>query len=160
MSDNKISLSIQVEDSFCKFLNAKIKGFNDLISHHHKAARKPEAIKPLNIMLKSDSEVLLGGLSARTYWDWLEVDDFYLPSELRGQGLGGRILRMAEATAMERGCTKSHLSTFSFQAPAFYQSHGYVIVGRLEDYPPGSTFYWLRKNLSLPLTRIIDHQSV
>ena len=40
------------------------------------------------------------------------------------------------------------LSTFSFQARDFYQRHGYRVVGQLDDYPPGETFYWMRKELN------------
>ena len=75
------------------------------------------------------------------------MEDFFIPDQLRGQGLGANILKMAESAAIRRGCTKVHLSTFGFQAPNFYLKQGYQIVGTLEDYPPGSAFYWLKKDL-------------
>ena len=50
-----------------------------------------------------------------------------------------------------RGCTRAHTSTYAFQALAFYQRHGYRVIGQLDDYPDGYTLYWLRKDLeSLP----------
>jgi hypothetical protein len=45
-----------------------------------------------------------------------------------------------------RGCTRAHTSTYAFQALAFYQRHGYQVIGQLDDYPDGYTFYWLRKD--------------
>lgn len=53
---------------------------------------------------------------------------------------------MAEAEALQRGCSRAKLRTFSFQARGFYEKEGYRVVGELEDYPPGETFYWMQKD--------------
>lgn len=45
------------------------------------------------------------------------------------------------------GCTQVMLDTFSFQAPAFYQQHGYTIRGAIEDFPRGHRKYILQKPL-------------
>ena len=39
------------------------------------------------------------------------------------------------------------LTTFEFQARAFYEARVYREAGRLVGYPPGSTYYWMRKEL-------------
>jgi hypothetical protein len=44
---------------------------------------------------------------------------------------------------------RSFASTYRHQALGFYQKYGYQIVGQLDDYPDGSTLYWLRKDLIL-----------
>jgi len=75
---------------------------------------------PLNIMLKSESGEHIGGLAASTYWGWLDIDNFYLPEVLRGEGLGATLLQQAEAIAVGRGCTRCFLATFEFQARTFY----------------------------------------
>ena len=49
---------------------------------------------------------MVGGLSARTYWDWLEIDDLFVPETLRGQGLGSSLLQMAEMMAIGRGARR------------------------------------------------------
>jgi GNAT superfamily N-acetyltransferase len=139
-------VSEQDEKAFRKFLNTKIKEFNNVHSPHHREARKPGASTPLFIMLKNGSGQVVGGLSASTYWGWLDVDDFYLPEEYRRQGIGTSLLRTAESIAIDRGCTWCVLSTFGFQARGFYEKQGYYVTGRLEDYPPGSTYYWMRKD--------------
>jgi GNAT superfamily N-acetyltransferase len=49
---------------------------------------------------------VVGGLSARTYWDWLEIDDLFVPETLRGQGLGSSLLQTAEMMAIGRGARR------------------------------------------------------
>jgi GNAT superfamily N-acetyltransferase len=77
----------------------------------------------------------------------LDVDDFYIAEEYRGQGIGTSVLQKAKAIAIKRGCTRCVLSTFEFQARVFYEKQGYSVSGKLQDYPPGSAYYWMRKEL-------------
>jgi len=44
---------------------------------------------------------------------------------MRGQGIGERLMPMAEEVAQKKHCTGIWLETFSFQAPGFYQKLGY-----------------------------------
>jgi GNAT superfamily N-acetyltransferase len=140
-------LSEQEEKAFRAFVKDQIKAFNDAISPHHRQARAPGATVPLNLILKDDAGNAVGGLTASTYWEWLDVDDLYVPEAHRGKGLGTSLLQTAERIAVERGCKRCILSTFAFQARAFYEKQGYSVVGTLEDYPPGSAYYWMRKEL-------------
>ena len=41
------------------------------------------------------------------------------------------------------------LSTHSFQAPRFYEKHGYERVAALDDYPLGHGQIFLRKRLAV-----------
>lgn len=127
------------------WVHEQIKAFNDCVSRHHRATR-PVGPRPLDILIRGDGDEIVGGLIASTYWGWLDVDDLWVTEHLRGQGLGRRLLRMAEEEAQARGCSRARLRTFSFQARGFYEKEGYRVVGELEDYPPGATFYWMRKD--------------
>lgn len=88
----------------------------------------------------------MGGLIGSTYWGWLELDTLWVAEELRRHGYGRTLLRMAEAEARARGCARVMLTTYSFQARGFYAKEGYRVVGELADYPPGSTYYCMRKD--------------
>ena len=102
---------------------------------------------PLGVFVRGTDGSTLGGATGHTNWGWLYIDGFWLPEVLRGAVGGGRILTAAEDEARRRGCTRSRLYTYSFQARGFYEKHGYQVFGVLDDYPPGHQQVWLRKDL-------------
>ena len=78
-------------------------------------------------------------------FDWLFVQWLWVAEPYRSQGIGSRLLVGAEAAAREKGCRAAYLDTFSFQAPKFYDRHGYREFGRLNHFPPGHARIWLWK---------------
>ncbi|MCB8883610.1 GNAT family N-acetyltransferase [Acidisoma cellulosilytica] len=86
-------------------------------------------------VLTNEAETVIGGLWARSYYDWLYVGLLFVPDSLRGQGIGTQLLALAEDEARSIGARGIWLDTFSFQAPDFYPRHGFVPFGRLESYP-------------------------
>lgn len=102
-------------------------------------------VEPLAVWLRGDAGEMIGGLTGRTGAGWLFIEFFWLPGELRGRGFGSELIRRAEDIAKERGCVGAWLDTFSFQAPGFYERHGYKSFGVIEDYPSGSRRYFLQK---------------
>ncbi len=100
----------------------------------------------LNLVLKHGEEIC-AGLLGDTYWGWLYISILWVREDLRGQGVGSRLLAGAERIAFERGCRNAHLETHDFQALNFYQKHGYGIFGQLKDLPKGHTKYFLNKKL-------------
>jgi ribosomal protein S18 acetylase RimI-like enzyme len=129
------------------FLSEKIRSFNNVVSPQHLAIRTA-GVQTLNVLIRDAQGAIAGGLAGTTYWGWLEVDKLWVGEPLRGQGHGRRLLLAAETEAQQRGCTRVFLTTFSFQARGFYEKQGYRVVGQLDDYPPGATFYWLRKDFA------------
>jgi GNAT superfamily N-acetyltransferase len=88
-----------------------------------------------------------GGLIGSTYWNWFYIDLLFVKDELRGQGYGHRLLTLAEDEARKRGAKQVYFDTFSFQAPEFYQQHGYRVFGTLENFPAGHQRYFMTKEL-------------
>jgi GNAT superfamily N-acetyltransferase len=74
-------------------------------------------------------------------------DLFFLPEELRRGGVGSRLLQLAEDEGRRRGCVTSFLYTISFQAPGFYERHGYRVLGTIPCNPPGTRRLFLTKAL-------------
>ncbi len=103
--------------------------------------------RQLCFLLRGPDSEIAGGLIGATYWDWLEIKLLWVREDLRGRGYGTQLLALAEDEARRRGATRAYLDTFSFQAPAFYQRHGYQVFGALNDFPAGQQRFFLTKEL-------------
>ena len=97
----------------------------NLIRAYNRANREQSKSEPLNIYLEDEKGNLVAGMVAETFANWLEIEYLYVSDDLRGQGIGSKILEMAENESRNRGCKYSFVDTFNFQAPKFYEKHGY-----------------------------------
>jgi GNAT superfamily N-acetyltransferase len=86
-----------------------------------------------------------GGLRGEIYWNWLTIYQLVIPQDVRGKGIGSRLLQNAEEFARQNGCVGVWLDTFSFQAPAFYRKRGYEEFAELSCYPNDVSRIFLRK---------------
>lgn len=144
----RITLAETADPGTREFMRGQLRAFNDQNSEHHRAIRAASAASPtpVDILIRDDAGEIVGGLIASTYWGWLEVDTLWVGERLRRLGYGRTLLRMAEAEARARGCVHVMLTTYSFQAREFYEKEGYRVVGEMTDYPPGESYYWMRKD--------------
>ncbi|WP_266157904.1 GNAT family N-acetyltransferase [Dyella silvatica] len=108
------------------------------------ADRTPLAV----LAVDAETGKVRGGISGRTSLGMLFIDIFFLPADLRGSGLGSKLLAAAEDEARRRGCKSAALYTMSFQAPGFYTRHGWNIFGEVPCDPPGTRRIFLSKDLS------------
>ena len=140
VTDSPSERAVEVIDKGIDIFNAERAGYWDS--------------RPL-AALASDPETseVLGGFIGRTSLKLLFIDLVYLPEKIRGGGLGSRLLAMMEAEARERGCRHGVLYTISFQAPGFYERHGWREFGRIPCDPPGTARVYMTKELA-PETQI------
>ncbi len=104
--------------------------------------------QPLTVLIKDPhTGQTLGGISGKTSLGMAFLDLFHVPEALRGSGLGSRLLHAFEDEARRRGCANAVLYTLSFQAPGFYQKHGWVRFGEIPCEPEGSSRVFLSKQL-------------
>lgn len=141
----RIALAEDADAEARDFVRGRLRAFNDVTSENHRVLRGAGK-RPLDVLLRDGAGEIVGGLIASTYWGWLDLDTLWVAEGLRRHGYGRTLLRMAETEARARGCVHALLTTYSFQARGFYEKEGYRVVGELAGYPPGSTYYWMRKD--------------
>lgn len=141
-----MSHTVQVLDTLCQGTAAEID--RGLAGHNEKFVGQ-NFYRPLNVVARDDVDrnFLVGGAMGYTSYGWLHLTHLFVAESRRGQGVGSRLLEEAEAEAARRGCCHAHLSTFDFQARAFYEERGYTTFGLLDDFPAGHELYFMRKTL-------------
>jgi GNAT superfamily N-acetyltransferase len=117
------------------------------IYDYNRSKAGDQRYESLTIFLRDSEGGLVGGLLGSTYWQWLTIDFLWVAEDLRGRGHGRQLIMAAEGEALRRGCKHACLDTFSFQAQGFYERHGYIAFGMLDDFPGKHKRYFLRKKL-------------
>ncbi|MFW9805311.1 MAG: GNAT family N-acetyltransferase [Candidatus Thorarchaeota archaeon] len=90
-----------------------------------------------NLVLKDHDGTVVGGISTSTlYWtQYLEV--LWVDRKYRRHGYGKDLVLEAQRLAKDIGCISSHVYTFSWQAPDFYQAVGYDLLVTYDGYHGG-----------------------
>ena len=119
-----------------------------LNEHHETAYPLMEIPKSKRFMIRviNEKDQVVGGAQMWAYWGWADINLLALEQKVRGRGLGRQLMHAIENKAREEGCNRIRVETFGNELE-FYQRMGYRIVGHLEDYPEGYSYYWLRKDL-------------
>lgn len=99
-------------------------------------------------LVRNEQEEIVAGVSGWTWAHACEIRTLWVHPDFRGQGYGQSLLEAAEQEAQARGCKIILLNTYSFQAPAFYQKHGYELAWQLNDFPPGHRSNYFVKQLT------------
>ncbi|WP_218021258.1 GNAT family N-acetyltransferase [Nocardia crassostreae] len=102
-------LEAGLDEERLAFLEERLDEYN---SRHSPVLRRLNQLpeqgdEPVQVYLVREGR-MIGGLTGRTWADWLVIDMFWVDEEYRGTGLGGRLLTAAEDIARERGCTRAH----------------------------------------------------
>ena len=98
--------------------------------------------------VRNDQQEIVAGLSGWTWAKACEIRMLWVHPAWRGQGYGRSLLESAEQEARGRGCKVILISSYSFQAPAFYQKGGYELAWQLNDFPPGQQNCYLVKRFT------------
>ncbi len=98
-----------------------------------------------SFFIRSDQQEIVAGLAGWVWASACQVQTLWVHPAWRGQGYGESLLNAAEEKARAHHCQVILISSYSFQAPGFYQKHGYEVGWILEDFPPGHQHYYLVK---------------
>lgn len=119
---------------------------DDRVNASTVAATGHDNLRLLAVMARDPQQHLVAGVHGWTWGGCCEVVCLWVDEAHRGRRLGSALLAAAEDEAARRGCHQVVLFTHT-TVPEFYTHRGYEVVGRLEDYPSGTTAHWFRKGL-------------
>lgn len=100
-----------------------------------------------HVMARDAAGVLQGGIRATCYWNTLHIELLWLSEDVRGSGIGRKLIDQAEAFAIENKCENAFVETTSWQAKPFYEKNGYRLMATLHDRPKGHSTHYLSKLL-------------
>jgi len=120
----------------------------DRIYEHNSSQTGQDDGQLFGFFIRNEQKEIVAGLSGWTWAHACQIQNLWVHSSLRGQGYGQSLLESAEQEARARGCKIIMLESYNFQAPAFYQKHGYELVYQLKDFPPGHQMCYLIKRLA------------
>lgn len=126
-------------------LDERLSGELDLVNTA--AVPGPAAVE-LTVQCLDDDGELLGGISGWTWQQAAGIGMTWVRADQRGTGLGSRLIRRFEEVAAGRGARRVFVTSFTFQAPGFYEKQGYTEIFRWDGVPvDGEADVHFRKNL-------------
>ena len=136
-----ISVTDTIDAAVSQAIGGRLNAFNDDVTGI--SDRNPLAV----VVSDPATGKVLGGAIGRSSLGLLFLDLFFLPKELRGSGLGTKVLTAFEDEGRRRGCRSAVLYTISFQAPDFYARNGWRRFGEIACDPPGTSRIFMSKEL-------------
>lgn len=113
-----------------------------------RATRGTDPARELTVQVLDEAGELAAGMSGWTWGVAAGIAMSWVREDSRGAGLGTRLLDSFEAEARRRGCSHVFVTSFTFQAPGFYERHGYGEIFRWDDVPVvGAADVHFRKDL-------------
>jgi GNAT superfamily N-acetyltransferase len=137
----ELVLTDALDDEIFKAIVAPLVAYND-------SQVGPSQHRGLAVLMRDDTGVVVGGLWGQTSYEWLFTQMLVVPNHLRGQGIGTKVVQIAEQEALERGCKGAWVDTFEFQARTFYELMGYVCFGEIPNHPFGFSRFFMKKEFT------------
>jgi GNAT superfamily N-acetyltransferase len=141
---NEGTLTISIEPNASPEIHVRI----DSLLHEEaeKALGQPLQMREFCAVLRNSNGESEGGITARSYWEWLRVDSLAVAPRWRGLGYGRSLLGYAEQWGLECSCHDAWLMTMSAEARTFYERSGYRVFAELPNFGTLTRFF-MRKPL-------------
>jgi len=98
----------------------------------------------VNFLAFNDGK-LIGGAIGFIEYNWYFLDLLYIDEVYRGQAIGTRLIEEIEKFSKNENLTGVRMETWNFQAKGFYEKNSYNVFAQMEDCPPGTVDYFLKK---------------
>ncbi len=140
MNPSIVEPSSEAEAELNSFLDARIYEFNVQTTGFCDG-------RPFCSIVKDESGNIIAAINGYTWGGFCEIIHLWVHESKRRHGMGRALLQSAEKEATRRGCKQSLIFTHSFQAPPFYERHGYVRQASIPNYPQGHELHVYLKQL-------------
>ena len=94
------------------------------LQEHNRSRHTDANAGRIVLAVHGPGQEVVAGLICDVAYGWLTIETLWVSANQRGQRLGSRLLAAGEELGKARGCHGAHLTTYSFQAPEFYERHG------------------------------------
>lgn len=88
----------------------------------------------------------IGSLKARLSWGNFHIVEVFVKEDMRGQGIGTKLMQHAIAVAKKDGAKFVSIKTSNPTAKALYEKLGFIVHNVMEGYSFGLKFYTLVYN--------------
>ena len=129
---------------------AEIQAAEDRLYEFNAAATGSSDGQGLAFVAHDEDGEMIGVVAGYTWAGITEIKQMWLREDVRGRGLGRRLMLAALDEATARGCQMAWVMSYEFQAPAFYEKLGFERAATLEDWPIGRRHVVLKKHLVTP----------
>lgn len=124
----EFTITHEPDEDFRKYLARKLRDVLPAVALRHGADAAP-----LDISLDDIEGDVVAGLSAVTVRSGLRIDMLWVDEPLRHNGIGHRLIQMAEEIAIRRGCTRASITVTG--GVDFYVGQGYTLTGTVQPLP-------------------------
>ncbi len=138
-------MSLEIEQNLSE---AEGNYLRDRLDDYNAPYAGPRNSTDFGFAVRNDKDIVVAGLIGSCIWNWLHVNVIWVSDDLRGTGIGSRLLEKAEQEGINQDREFAMLNTFSFQARPFYERHGYRVIGEMKDFPKGHSQFRMVKPLS------------
>lgn len=126
-----------------EYLEERLASYNE----SQQRVLQTEAYKKFVVTASMAGEIVGGGIAYASLYYIGYLDTLWVAESARNKSIGSQLLASLEARLKEYGCDNCHLETFDFQAPSFYQAHGYQELGKIYHPKSQLTEYFFTKRL-------------
>jgi ribosomal protein S18 acetylase RimI-like enzyme len=137
--DNKYSME-SAEETF-----QVIQLLEDRIYEYNSAEAHIDDGRLFSRVVRNKDQEIIAGIAGWTWAGICEITQLWVDEKVRKEGIGKILLEAGELEAKTKGCHTILVRSYSFQAPHFYERHGYKIEHILNGFPKGHSYYILIK---------------
>src|SRR5215831_10115047 len=98
-------------------------------------------------IIRNEKKNIIAGIAGWTWAGICEITQLWVDESVRKHGYGEMLLKAAEEEAKSKGSNTILIRSYSFQAPQFYEKHGYHTEHVIKGFPEGHNYHLLIKRI-------------